>query len=59
MLVGVDGPPFIWEAPPLMSGSHIPLPCGALLSPLPLGTCHETYTLLYNILFYFLLIGEK
>ena len=42
MLAGVDGPPFFGSSS-IDEWSHIPLPCGAALLLLPLGTGHETY----------------
>ena len=41
-----------WGSSSVDEWSHIPLPCGAALLPLPLGTGHETYISTTMILFY-------
>jgi hypothetical protein len=65
MLVGVDGPPSFGSSS-IDEWSHIPLPCGAALLPLPLGTGHETYItfttfcseFFFNLFFYLFMFGN-
>ena len=44
-----------WWSSSVDGWSHIPLPCGAALLPLPLGTGHETYIsiTIYDLVFVF------